>query len=318
MGNILVKLKRFLGNKNTITILCVIAGVAVLFFGYSYRVNQAVQPVNIPYALKRMGPKTKIEAEDVGTIKVSGAFVEQTEGLITSKAYLINEEWYVHYDTVIPVGGLFYQSQIVKKEEIPDNAFEEIEDGATVFSLSVNSHSTYGNSIMPGNYIDLYLKATDEEGKVIFGKFIESIKVLSVRDSGGNDVFSDSQAERSSSELLFAVKNDLFLLLSEASFVGGIEIIPVPRNANYRDEGGETGTRVSKEALINYILEKVSELSDEIDVEGAISENAYGESENTNNDAANKNNNTTNDATNNGVTSESTNSGTGIGSIFEN
>ena len=29
----------------------------------------------------------------------------------------------------------------------------------------------------------------------------------------------------------------------------------------------------SKEELIDYILEKVSELSDEIDVEGAISEN---------------------------------------------
>jgi len=270
MGNIMLKLKRFLGNKNTITILCVIAGVAVLLFGYNYRVNQAVQPVDIPYALKRMEPKTKVESENVGTIKVSGAFVEQTEGLVTSKAYIINNEWYVNYDTTIPEGGLFYESQLIKREDIPDNAFEDIEDGATVFSLSVDSHSTYGNSIMPGNYIDLYIKATDENGKIIFGKFIESIEVLSVRDAGGNDVFADSQTVRASSELLFAVKNDLFLLLSEASFIGGIDIIPVPRNASYRDEGGATGTKVSKEELINYILEKVSELSDEIDIESTV------------------------------------------------
>ena len=273
MNNIMLKLKRFLGNKNTVTILCVIAGVAVLLIGYNYRVNQAVKPINIPYALKRMEPKTKIEPENVGTIKVSGAFIEQTEGLITSKAQLVNEEWYVHYDTVIPKGGLFYREQLVKKQDIPDNAFEKIEDGATIFSLSVNSHSTYGNSIMPGNFIDLYIKAVDTDGKIIFGKFIESIEVLSVRDGSGNDVFADSQAVRNSGELLFAVKNDLFLILSEASFVGGIEIIPVPRNASYRDEGGKTGTRVSKEELIEYILEKVSELSDEIDIEGAISEN---------------------------------------------
>ncbi len=273
MGNVMLKLKRFLGNKNTVTILCVLIGVFVLLFGYNYRVKQAVQPVNVPYALKRMEPKSKVEDENVGTIKVSGAFVEQTEDLVTSKQYIISNEWYVNYDTVIPEGGLFYKSQLVKKEDIPDTAFDDIDEGATIFSLSVNSHSTYGNSIMPGNFIDLYLKATDDNGKVIFGKFIESIKVLSVRDSSGNDVFSDSQAEKSSSELLFAVKDNLFMLLSEASFVGGIEIVPVPRNAQYRNEGDtENGTQVSKQELVDFILAKVSELSDEIDVTTAIND----------------------------------------------
>ncbi len=267
MGNIMLKLKRFLGNKNTVTVLCVLAGVGVLLFGYNYRVKQAVQPVNVPYALKRMEPKTKVEADNVGLIKVSGAFVEQTQDLVTSKQYIMANEWYVNYDTVIPEGGLFYKSQLVKKEDIPDTAFDDIDEGATIFSLSVNSHSTYGNSIMPGNFIDLYLKATDDNGKVIFGKFIESIKVLSVRDSSGNDVFSDSQAEKSSSELLFAVKDNLFMLLSEASFVGGIEIVPVPRNAAYRNEGDtENGTQVSKQELVDFILAKVSELSDEVDL----------------------------------------------------
>ena len=267
MGNLMLKLKRFLGNKNTVTILCVVAGVAVLLIGYNYRVNQAVQPVNVPYALERMEPKSKVEADNVGTIKVSGAFVEQTEDLITCKSYILNNEWYVNYDTVIPEGGLFYKSQLVTKDQIPDTAFDDIDEGATIFSLSVDSHSTYGNSIMPGNFIDLYLKATDDNGKVIFGKFIESIKVLSVRDSSGNDIFADSQVQRSSGELLFAVKDDLFMLLSEASFVGGIEIVPVPRNAAYRNEGDtENGTQVSKQELVDYILEKVSELSDDIDI----------------------------------------------------
>lgn len=270
MNNIMLKLKRFLGNKNTVTILCVIAGVAVLLVGYNYRVNQAVQPQSIPYSLVRMEPKSKVEAENVGTIKVSGAFVEQTEGLITNKNYIVNQEWYVAYDTVIPEGGLFYEEQLVKKEDIPDTAWDEIEEDSTIFSLSVDSHSTYGNSIMPGNYIDLYIKATDANGKIIFGKFIESIEVLSVRDSSGNDVFADSQTLRNSSELIFAVKNDLFLLLSEAIFVGGIEIVPVPRNESYRIEGEETGTKVSKEEIVNFVLEKVSELSDEIDVEGIL------------------------------------------------
>lgn len=273
MGNIMLKLKRFLGNKNTVTILCVVAGVAVLLVGYNYRVSQAVQPVSVPYALRRMEPKSKVEAEDIGTIKVSGAFVEQTSDLIKSKQAIINKELYVNYDTVIPEGGLFYNSQLVTKDKIPDTAFDDIPDNSTIFSLSVNSHSTYGNSIMPGNFIDLYLKATDDNGRIIFGKFIESIKVLSVRDSSGNDVFSDSEVQRNSGELLFAVKDDLFMLLSEASFVGGIDIVPVPRNSKYRNAGDvENGTQVSKQELVDYITEKVSELSDEIDLSTAVTD----------------------------------------------
>ena len=266
MGNIMLKLKRFLGNKNTVTILCVIAGVAVLLVGYNYRVSQAVQPVSIPYALRRMEPKTKVEDEDIGTIKVSGAFVDQTETLIKSKQQIINRELYVNYDTAIPEGGLFYEGQLVEESEIPDTAFDKIPDNSTIFSLSVDSHSTYGNSIMPGNFIDLYLKATDDNGKIIFGKFIESIKVLAVRDSSGNDVFSDSEAKRSSGELLFAVKDELFILLSEASFIGGMEIVPVPRNKDYRQSGDpENGTQVSKQELVDYITDKVSELSDDVE-----------------------------------------------------
>lgn len=270
MNNIMLKLKRFLGNKNTVTILCVIAGVAVLLVGYNYRVSQAVKPQSIPYALKRMEPKTKIEREDVGTIKVSGAFVEQTKDLITNVNLIYNQEWYVNYDTVIPEGGLFYEGQIVSKDELPDTAWDEIKDGETIFSLSVNSHNTYGNSIMPGNFIDLYIKATDLNGKVVFSQFIDSIEVLAVRDSSGNDVFSNSQVTRNSSEMIFAVPNDYFLLLSEAVFVGGIEIIPVPRNEAFRQQGGETGTKVSRKEIVNFILEKVSELSDEIDIENIL------------------------------------------------
>ena len=286
MNNIMLKLKRFLGNKNTVTIFGVIAGVIVLLVGYNYRVNQAVQPIEIPFATVRMEPKSKVEANNVGKIKVSGAFTQQIPDLVTSKDYIIRSEWYVNYDTVIPAGGLFYKSQLIPKDKLPDTAFDDIENGATVFSLSVDSHSTYGNSIMPGNFIDLYIKATDDAGKVIFGKFIESIEVLSVRDTAGNEVFSDSTVKRNSGELLFAVKDDLFLILSEASFVGGIEIIPVPRNAAYRDNGntinpeenggdtGEqnttTGTQVSREELVAFILEKVSELSDPIDLENVV------------------------------------------------
>ena len=45
-----------------------------------------------------------------------------------------------------------------------------IEDGATVFSLKVDSHSTYGNSIMPSNKVDVYVKLMEGD-KVVYQKY---------------------------------------------------------------------------------------------------------------------------------------------------
>lgn len=259
MNNILASLKRLLGNKNTVTIIGVLVGIGVILIGYNYRVNNAVKPVEVPYAKSRIVGKTEITPEMIGRIKVSQSFISETPNLITNQNDVVGK--YVNYDTVIPEGALFYKTQVVEKKEIPDSAFDDIPDGYTIFSLSVNLHSTYGNSIMPDNYIDLYMKAVDDNGLLIFGKFIESIKVLGVRDSGGNDVFVDSQATKSPSELLFAVPDDLFLLLSKATNLGSnnITILPVPRNKAYSQEAAlkdEGATQVTSDQLQEMILSK--------------------------------------------------------------
>lgn len=259
MNNLLASLKRMLGNKNTVTIIGVLAGIAVILIGYNYRVNNAVKPVSVPYATTKIVGKTEITSEMIGQIKVSQSFIDETPTLIKNANQLIGK--YVNYDTVIPEGALFYTSQVVEEDDIPDNAFSDIPEGYTIFSLSVNLHSTYGNSIMPGNYIDLYMKATDDNGLLIFGKFIESIKVLGVRDSSGNDVFVDSTATKTPSELLFAVPDDLFLLLSKAVNLGtnSITILPVPRNKAYSEEAslkGEGATWVTSDQLQEMILSK--------------------------------------------------------------
>ncbi len=261
MNNLFANLKRLLGNKNTVTIMGVIVGIIVILVGYNYRVNTAVQPKKVPYATTRIPAKTQITSEMVGEIKVSQSFIDETPNLYTSINDLRSGEKYVAYDTVIPEGALFYKDQVVDKDAIPDSAFADIPDNYTIYSLTVDLHSTYGNSIMPGNYIDLYMKAVDDNGLLIFGKFIESIKVLGVRDSGGNDVFVDSQASKTPSELLFAVPDDLFLLLSKASNLttNSITILPVPRNKAYSERAElekEGATQVTSDQLQEMITSK--------------------------------------------------------------
>ena len=101
---------------------------------------------------------------------------------------------YVNFGTPVPEGSFFYNEQVVEKKELNDSAFDDIPDGYTVFLLPVTAESTYANSIFPGDYIDLYMKGTSEDGLLIFGRLIKQIEVLAVRDNAGKNVFANKVA----------------------------------------------------------------------------------------------------------------------------
>ena len=254
MNNILVGIKRFLGNKNTVTIMGVLAGIAVLYIGYNWRVKQAIEPESVPYAKQEIAANTLITNDMVGSVKVSKSMVDSTQNLATSNNQVVGK--YVAYDSTIPEGSLFYKSQLMTEEQLPNYIVRNIPEGYTVYSLEVNSHLTYANSIMPNDYIDLYFKAMDDENKVIFTKLIESIKVIAVKDSQGKSVFSSESKNSQPAELVFAVPDDMFLLLKKSDYItsNSIAIVPVPRNANYTEN--PNATQVASDVIIDFILSK--------------------------------------------------------------
>ena len=133
---------------------------------------------------------------------------------------------------------------VVEWEQLPSSLYEDIADGNTVYLLPVSSETTYGNSIYPGNYIDLYYSTTvtnSKSGTELFmiGKFIESIKVLAVVDGAGNSVFETATEPLEPSYLMFSVPENVHLLLRKVEFSGGT-VFPVPRNEAYSNNPKET------------------------------------------------------------------------------
>ena len=82
MGNILVKIKRFLSNKNTVTILCVLGGILVLYIGYNWCVSSATEPVRIPYAKTTLSSRQVITADDIGYMEVASTVVSRMRNVI--------------------------------------------------------------------------------------------------------------------------------------------------------------------------------------------------------------------------------------------
>ena len=259
MGKLLVPFKKFLSNKNTITILGVLFGIVVLYFGYRWRVNQSLSPVQIPYANKTLISGSKITEDDIAYTDVPGSMLKNMGNVVTNVASI--KGMLVSYDSKIPANGFFFSENLISEEEMPDSLFSDIEDGYTIVSLAVDSHATYGNSIFPNDSIDLYMNTTsDDDGLLVFGRFIQSIQVLAVKDNLGNNVFRDKDNPGKPAELLFAVPEDYFLLIKRALY-NSIELEPVPRNASYTDHPGKT--QISSQELKNIIVDKSHPISDE-------------------------------------------------------
>ena len=229
MGTFLSKVKHFLSNKNTVTILCVLAGILILYIGYNWRVNQATTPVSIPYAKATLSSGHLITNDDIGTLEVAGTVLEKTKGVIRNKSQLIGKE--VAYGNTIQANSFFYTDDIKNPEENNYSVLANIEDGYAPINLDVDLHSTFGNAIYPGNYIDLWFRGVNEERKLIYEKFITSIQVIDVTDSSSKSVFETGAESREPAHLLFAVEDDLMELIYAAEKVG--ELVPVPRNKSY-------------------------------------------------------------------------------------
>lgn len=264
MDSLKTNIKRFFSNPNTLTFILVIILIVIIYFVYNYMVERAISPVNVPYATSTINSKEKITKDLVNSVQITGNFITASgNGLIQNRNNIINK--YVASGYQIPEGSFFYEDAIASESEQDKTDYTDLPDGYTIYSLAVDFHMTYGNSIMPGNFIDLYFKADDDSNitsngskAIIYEKFIKSIQVLSVKDSKGLDVFTEvdsSATEVKPATMTFAVPIEYYELLKKAEKINsGIQIIPVPRNAGYSSNPGNT--EIVSSAVQEFIIEK--------------------------------------------------------------
>lgn len=259
MSNLLVSLKKFFTNKNTITVLGVIVILILLYYGYNKTIETQTKPIRIPVASVTIQPRTKITDDMITYVDMPESYV--ADNVKRAASSIIG--MYSAINSVIPAGSAFYSDVLITAEQIPDNPFYQVPEGQRPYAMGVTTANTYGNSIFPGNVIDVYMKATDENGQVMVGRFLEKVEVLAVKDSQGNNVFEDTTANRTPATLLFGVPEDVYILLKKAEYLKsyGVEVFPVPYGGN-APEGALT---VGRQELVDYINSNTVNFSEETD-----------------------------------------------------
>lgn len=249
MNNLKASMKKFLGNKNTVTILGVIICLVILYIGYNYRINSQVELVQVPYAKETIQPRTYITDDMIGMMNVPKSFL--VGNYYTNKNSLVGK--YSNYNTIIAKGSIFYADLVVSEDDLPDSAFQDVPEGYTLINYPVTISSTYANSMAPGSYINIYYKSLNDNGEVMFGKFISNVEVLDVKDSSGRHVFENSEETRTPAYMLFAVPEETHLLLRKALYLNefDVELLLIPNTATLTQDDKVTVSSLQIEEFIN-------------------------------------------------------------------
>ena len=259
MGNF----QKFLKNKNTVTILGVLACLVILYAGYTMRINQKTALVDVYYANQTIQPKTLITEEMVSKMSVPESFIKGNY----YKNYNDIKGKYSNYNTVIAEGSIFYSDLLVAEEDLPDAMFYDVNEGERIVSFPVTTESTYGNSIMPSNKVDVYVKLMEKD-KVVYGQYFEKVEVLAVKDSAGNNVFESSDETRTPAYVYFSLEEAKYLLFSSLEYIQDyytiydIEIVLVPNTVEFKAEEA-TATEVTSDYLYDFTLDKIKQIDEQ-------------------------------------------------------
>lgn len=269
MNNLSALIKKFMGNKNTVTILGVILCIVILVVGYNRTINSQIKLSTVPYALQTIQPKTLITSDMVGTMSVPQAFIKVGE-YYKNTSEVIGK--YSNYNTMIAQGSIFYKDLLTDQKYLPDSYMYNVPKGSTVINYPVNMSTTYANSMMPGDYINIYFKAIlpaseseDNKDTIMFGKFLSNIEILAVKDSSGQHVFENTEEKRTPAYMLFAVKEEQHLLIRKALYLQNkynVELLLVPNT----EEVSEDAEVVLNSADITKFITDRTELVDVTDL----------------------------------------------------
>ena len=276
MNNFVIGLKRFFTNKNVVTILLVIVILVVLYYGYSGSIKQKTNPISLPVASRTISQKTRITNEDITYKQVPGSMV--SDNVLRYSGAILDK--YTNVNVTIPEGSLFYSEWLVEGKDLAGNWIEQLdyEKGELGYYMSVNVESTLGNNVLPDTYIDIYMRAADENGTMMFGKLMKNVKVLVVHDSAGNNVFDNVDQVGTPSKIGFAVSPDMYILLKKAEYLN-VNLVLAPRGSTVPTE--------------DYVIVTSSTLRDYIDAQTITVEEDI-VAEEINNDQQTENNNENN------------------------
>ena len=253
-------------SRELVTIIGVLAIVAILYFTYTYQLNKNLEIISrVPVAKEKISAGTRITSDNIDYIDVPASTLKTVKAIKNAQDIIGK---YVNYDTIIPANSFFYDEALSATDTAPNSIFKDLVEQDAAIMISVNLEKTYGNSIMPGDVVDIYVDAITRNSKgtteYITGPLITGAKVLAVLDSSGENVFANHENKRYPSYFVFTLNSEIIKLIRKAQKLSDSEyrmdLYPVIDGKTYKTDG--TSTLVNQSQIVDLIENATVDIKD--------------------------------------------------------
>jgi hypothetical protein len=207
--------------------------------------------------------------------------------ILKSKGSIIGK--YTRTDTMIPEGSFFYIASVTDTlTDSNEELYNKVGEGETLNYITVNMLSSYSNSIVPGNYVDIYAamqwenKETGVKENQV-AKLFSNIKIIDVRTNDGKSVFASSTEARTPYVIYFGLPTEQDMLVKMIHAInawgsGGneesaentdtkeIKLTPVPTTTGFNvKDKDEIIPEITSYEMVKEIKEMATDVTEDLD-----------------------------------------------------
>ncbi|MGL5978176.1 MAG: RcpC/CpaB family pilus assembly protein [Erysipelotrichaceae bacterium] len=208
-------------QKKISVVLCllvlIIAGVSLV----EWRVHTRLDLIKVPFANQNIAPRTKIEASMITWKEVPSSFIDSNTALLEEE--IIGK--YTEIEMSIPQGSFYYLHTLWESSDLPDFPELKLREQQVAFTLPVDVVKTSGNTLMEGQYIDVYASFFDRNQVPVVDKIVAQVRILAIRDAKGKGV-ADVGYSGSPKIMILAVHESIVNQLKIIDTLGSLDVYP--------------------------------------------------------------------------------------------
>ncbi len=233
-------------KKNITIVLAIVSLISAIVLYNKISIKSELNETTVYVTAHEIQPRKEIKEDDVRLIKVNANSVPPNA--FTKKEDIVGK-WTLQ-GFGLATNSYFYKNGLVEKENLPDAALLNLEEGEVAVSLLVDLETSYANSIIPDTKLDLNFRTMiheDNEPKVLLGTLAKNARVISVKDAKASDVFeqngnyneannavtdvSKTESNTLAKIYIFAIPKEFENTFNKAKFIG--EVYPVVTDKTY-------------------------------------------------------------------------------------
>jgi len=234
------------------SLIIVILLSIITFHFYNTAILDATKLVEIPVANKYLKSNHKIEESDIKFIKIPSYIV--LSNVETDYQNILGK--YVDTFDSLANDSLFYKDLIVNEAEIDNAYLFNLKPDEVAISIDSDIKSSYSNSILVNQLIDLYYLGEaesenfDNKKQLVYGEIVKNARVIAVKDKDGENI--DGDGENNTAIVVVALSQEDAHIVELAKASGSVSLVISYDNINLDN----TNTYYNLDKMTSIILNK--------------------------------------------------------------